>query len=129
MLYLNDASDTFKVKVLVQFSQPDGSIKQGDFMATFSRTDPEKVQQMIDDSVPNIDMLFGYEGETKKVDGVLLSVEGIGRTPSDPLQPAEALAFVKKTPECVNACAFAFLKATRPERYIEETSKKRRSRG
>ena len=140
MLNVNDNPETFKVKVLVQFAQPNGTVKQGDFMATYRREAPEKVQAAIDAGVSNIELLFrGWVDSTevddngtvqpRDVDGVLLEVEGIGRSPTDPLPAAEALAWVRKSAECVNAAAVAFIKATRAERYIEETSKKRVSRG
>lgn len=130
MLDMNDVADSFKVPVLVQFAQPNGTLRQGEFKARFRREDPEKLQKLIDDGVANIDLLFGFKDEgSEPFIGVLLEVEGIGRSATDPAPPAEAMAWVKKTPECVNAACFAFFKATRPERYTEETSKKRRSRG
>jgi len=132
MLNLNDVGETFDVKVLVQFAQKGGTVKQGDFMATFRREDPDRVQVAIEDGLSNIDLLFNgwidKDGVTE-IPGVLVAAGDIGRSPSDLLAADESLAFVKKSAECVNAAAVAFIKATRAERYIEGTSKKRSSRG
>jgi len=120
MLNVDDATQpTFEVKVLVQFAQKGGGVKQGDFMAEFKRKDPAEVDRMVNDDVTHREL----------IDEVLVGVSGIGRSPSEPLPADEALEFVKKSPECVNAAAAAFFKATRAERYVDPISRKRAARG
>lgn len=121
MLVIQDVSDTFEIKVLVQFQQANGSVKQGDFFATFKRPEQSRIDELLDEDA-------GYT-RREVLDEVLQSVRGIGRTPSEELSPDDQIAFVKKTPECVAAAFVAFFKAMRPERYIEGTSKKRSGRG
>ena len=121
MLVIDDASDTFDVKVLVQFNQKNGAVKQGDFMATFKRLPQDRIDELLDEDA-------GYT-RREVLDEALVSVSGIGRTPSEELPAEQQLDWVKRTPECVGAAFVAFLRAMRPERYIEGTSKKRYGRG
>ncbi len=111
---------TIDIKVLVQFQKKGGSVYQADFNAEFKRVEQARIDDFLDDE----------QGWTNSavLDEILLGVNGITRggveMPAD-----EQLSWVKQTPECVNAAVTAFFRTTRPERYNEKTSKKRRARG
>jgi hypothetical protein len=117
-LIINDQSETFEQEVLVQFAQMGGTIKQGSFTAEFKRLSQDELDDMPEDE-RNSDLLRR----------VLKGVKGIGKSPSEPLPPAEQLAFVLNSPECVNAAALVFFRVSRPERYDEKTSRTQRRRG
>ena len=131
MLNINDVGDTFEIPVLVQFQQKGGTVKQGDFIAEFRRESKENTDDCTEGGYNNVDLLFdGWKNRNdESIPGVIVSVRKIGRSPTEELPPDEAMAFVRRTSECVNAAAVAFFKATRPERYNEQTSKKQRARG
>lgn len=131
MLNLNDKPDTFEVKVLVQFAQPNGTVKQGDFTATFRREKRSIVQEAVDDGLDNGALLFDGWTDRKgaEYNGVMIAAGDIGSSPTELLPADQALAFVRDSAECTNAAVVAFFKATRAERYIEGTSKKRSARG
>lgn len=112
------------IKVLVQF-QRDGVPYQGDFMGQFRRLAQSRIDQLLDEDegFRNSDVL----------DEVLSSVSGIGRKSDaggfEELAADEQMAWVKNTPECVNAAVTAFFRTMRPERYNEKTQKRQRGRG
>lgn len=115
-----ETNPTVQIKVLVRFKGQGNSYTEGDFLGTFKRIDQERIEELMDpeEGYSNSDLL----------DEVLVSVSGIGRGDQE-LSPDEQLAWVKKTPECVNAAVVAFFKEFRPARYEQRTSSKRRSRG
>lgn len=117
-LIADDSTETFEKEVLVQFAQKDGTVKQGSFKAEYLRLKQSEIDDL-DDNTPNSTLL----------DQVLKGVSGISRKGGVSMTPEEQHAFVLDSPECVNAAALVFFKATRPERYDEKTSKTRRSRG
>lgn len=110
------SAPTVEITVLVEFM--DG--QQGDFKGTFKRVDQTRLTELLnpEENFQNSEI----------VDEILLGVSGI--SDGDKELPAdEQLAWVKNTPECVNATVVAFFKRMRPARYDEKTSSKRRSRG
>lgn len=111
---------TIGITVLVQFQMGDGSVKQGDFLGEFKRLEQKRVDELLDPDA-------AY-GNSEVLDEILVGVSGIGENGTE-LPAEEQLAWVKKTPECVNASVAAFFKVMRPARYDEKTSGKRRSRG
>lgn len=111
---------TVALTVLVQFRNSDGSLYLGDFKGEFNRLPQAQVEEMIDSDPPLLN--------SEILDKVLVSVSGI-RKDGKELPPEEQLAWVKQTPECVNAAVAAFFKELRPERYNEKTSGKRSKRG
>lgn len=119
MLNIEKATETVDIKVLVQFVQKGGSVYQGDFMGEFRRLPQERIDDLLDNETPNSEI----------VDEILVGVTGIGRADGSALPADEAMGWVKKTPECVNAAVVAFFRTMRPERYDEKTSKRRRGRG
>lgn len=120
MLIIQDVTDTFRKEVLVQFDQPNGTVKQGSFTAEYLRIPQAEIDELMDDESLSNSALC---------ERVLRGASDIGRTPTELLSPEEALAFVMKTPECVNAAAHVFFRSTRPERYNEKTSRMQRKRG
>ncbi|MDZ4812058.1 MAG: hypothetical protein SGI99_05500 [Pseudomonadota bacterium] len=117
-LIVDDVTQTFEREVLVQFAQPNGTVKQGSFTAEFLRLTQEELDDIPED-----------ERNSDLVRRVLKAVKGIGRTPSDQLSPEESLKFVLNSAECVNAAAMVFFRVSRPERYDEKTSRTQRKRG
>lgn len=111
---------TVAITVLVQFRNDDGSIYQGDFKGVFKRLPQNEVEEMIDADPPLLN--------SEILDRVLVGVSGIASEGVE-LPAEEQLAWVKATPECVNAAVAAFFKELRPERYNEKTSGKRSKRG
>lgn len=111
---------TITITVLVQFRTEDGSIYQGDFKGVFKRLPQNEVEDMIDADPPMLN--------SEILDKVLMGVSGIASDGAE-LPADEQLAWVKRTPECVNAAVAAFFKELRPERYNEKTSGKRSKRG
>lgn len=116
------SNPTMAITVLVQFQNADGSLTQGDFKGTFKRVEQRRVDDMAGagDDAPWTN--------SEVLDEVLVGVSGISDGTTE-LPADEQLAWVKQTPECVNAAVAAFFKAMRAERYVEKTSSKRRSRG
>lgn len=120
LLIENIPKTTFRAKVTVRFAtDKPGVFKEGDFTAEFKRIDQDKVDEMLDDEW----------AQSAVLDEVLVSVEGIGRSPSEPLPPEEALQLVKTHPECVGATVRAFFQSTAPERQKGRTSRRRRNGG
>jgi hypothetical protein len=115
-----DTEATVGIKVLVQFQQSGGTVYQGDFVGEFKRVDQARIDDFLDEEQGwrNSDVL----------DEILVGVSGITRGGVE-MPPDEQLKWVRQTPECVNAAVTAFFRITRPERYNERTSKKRRGRG
>jgi hypothetical protein len=116
MLNPEKAVPTFEIPVLVRFQQEDGSAYDGDFVGVFERVEPKEAEKMLDEEWSNLQV----------VERVMKGAKKIGKTPSEELSPADGLAFVKTSMECVNASAVAFLKSAAPERMREKTSGKRR---
>ncbi|HET8555279.1 MAG TPA: hypothetical protein VFL78_10670 [Rhodanobacteraceae bacterium] len=121
MIEIETSSESFDRTVTVQFAQPNGTMRQGDFKATFKRASQELVDEMAGDEWKNSEVL----GE------VLLGVSGIGRKnpetgKTEELPPDEQLAWVRNSPECVNAAVSSFFAATLPANGGSKTSKKRR---
>lgn len=108
---------TAEIEVLVQFQTPRGTTVQGSYFGTFVRPSQEELQELLDpdQEYKNNEVLEKY----------LKSVRGVGKGGIE-LPAEEQLDWVMKTPECVSAGAVAYLKAFRPARYDEKTSKKRR---
>lgn len=115
-----ETEPTMQIKVLVQFQKSGGSVYQGDFMGEFKRVNQERIDEFLDEEQ-------GWRN-SEVLDEILVGVSGITRNGTE-LPPDEQLAWVRQTPECVNAAVTAFFRTTRPERYNERTSKKRRGRG
>lgn len=109
--------DTLEILVLVQFHQDNGTVYQGDFKGIFKRLPNAELDEMADAEPP----LLNSEVVSRVLVGVKGIAKGEAEMPSD-----EALAWVKATPECVNAAVAAFFKSVRPERYNEKTSRKQR---
>lgn len=114
------SNPTLGLSVLVQFQNADGTVTQGDFKGTFKRVPQAKIDEMADPTAPWTN--------SEVLDEVLVGVSGISDGATE-LPADEQLAWVKQTPECVNASVAAFFKAMRAERYVEKTSSGRRSRG
>lgn len=110
------AAGTIEIKVLVRVWQADGTAYDGDFIGVFKKPEQGQIDEMIEDGWKNSEVLDEY----------LVSVKGIGRTATEPMPEDEALALVKKTPECVSAACVAFFQKFAPERYNAKTSRKRR---
>lgn len=109
---------TAELTVKVDFM--DGS--KGDFKGTFKRVSQDRLNELLD---PEANFQNG-----ELVDEFLVGVSGITESEGGPELPAdEQLAFVKQTPECVNASVVAFFAAMRPASYDAKTSRSRRSRG
>lgn len=117
MLNIDKISDVLEIAVLVQFAQGNGTVLQGEFKGVFKRLPTEEVDAMMDAEPALLN--------SEVVDKVLVGVKGIGKDGAE-LPGEEQLAWVKKTPECVNAAVAAFFKSMRPERYSEKTSRKQR---
>lgn len=120
MFETSKISDTVDIKVLVQFAQKGGTVLQGDFMGEFKRVPQERIDALMDEEA-------GYT-VSEVVDEILLGARGLGRDGVE-MSAEEGLAWVKKTPECVQAAYTAFFRAMRPERYNEKTSKRARRNG
>lgn len=114
------SNPTMSLPVLVQFTNGDGSVVQGDFLGKFKRVSQDRIDEMLDPdaAITNSEL----------VEEVLVGVSGIGENGTE-LPADEQLAWVKQTPECVSAAAAAFFKVMRAARYDERTSTKQRSRG
>lgn len=112
---------TVELKVMVQFAKKGGGLYQGDFLGEFRRLPQDRVDVLCDEdeSYRNSEVL----------DEILVGVSGIGRADGTELPADEAMAWVKKTPECVNAAVTAFFRTMRPERYNEKTRRRQRGRG
>lgn len=108
--------DTIEIKVLVRITQADGSAYDGDFTGVFKKPTQDQLDAAIDEGWKNSEVLDEY----------LVGVKGIGRTATEPMPSDEALALVKKTPECVSAACVAFFQKFAPERYNAKTSRKQR---
>lgn len=119
-LNINRVAATIAIAVLVQFRNADGSTYQGDFKGTFNRLPNKEIDDMLDAEPPMLN--------SEIVEKVLVGAEGISDG-EKPMPPDEALAWVKRSPECVNAAVAAFFKELRPERYNEKTSGRRSRRG
>jgi len=113
--------ESVEIEVLVSFGTTRGTKVQGSFFGKFKRPTQDELTDLLD---PENDYSNG-----ELLDKYLESVRGIGKGGNQELDAAEQLAWVKKSPECVAAGAVAFLKAFRPERYDEKTSRRQRSRG
>lgn len=120
MFDVNKVQPTLLIPVLVQFATATGAVVQGEFKAEFKRLTQERINVLAD---KDEDYLL-----SEVVDEILQGVSGIGNGTTE-MPPAEALEWVKKTPECVQAAYTAFFKAMRPERYNEKTSKRSSRRG
>jgi hypothetical protein len=107
--------DTIKAVVPVQFHEGDGTVTHGNFTANFRRIDQARIDEMLDANTPNSEVL---EEVLDSVDDVF---EGDAR-----MTPADALAWVKKTPECVSAAVTSFFEKLRPAATASKTSKTRR---
>jgi hypothetical protein len=123
MLETDDIPKTVDIKVLVQFQLGGGRVKQGDFMGVFKRVPQSKVAEMFDDEWSNSEV----------IDEVLVGAKGIGKKDGDgklvEMSADEGLAWVRETPETVNAAVAAFFRTMRADRYDERTSRKRRRGG
>ncbi len=108
------------VSLAVAVTFMDGST--GEFTGEFSRATQSELDGYLDEGLTNSELL----------DRVLKKVSGIGR--ADPEAPGklvelpadEQMAFVRSSPECVEAAALRFFSAMRQERPAEKTSKRRR---
>lgn len=120
MFDIQKVKERLQLTVLVQFATDTGGVVQGEFKGEFKRLSQDRIDELADS-----DNAFTV---SEAVDEILLGVSGIGDGTTE-LPPAEALAWVKKTPECVQAAYTAFFRAMRPERYNEKTSKRARGRG
>lgn len=110
------AANTIEIKVLVRVWQADGTAYDGDFIGVFKKPTQDQIDEMIEEGWKNSDILDEY----------LIGVKGIGRSATEPMPEEEALALVRKTPECVSAACVAFFQKFAPERYNAKTSRKRR---
>lgn len=112
-----------ELEVLVQFQTSRNTTVEGSYFGTFTRPDQDELTELLDpeNDYKNVEILQKY---LKKVRGI-----GKGDGGGSELPTEEQLAWVMKSPECVNAGVIAFLKVFRPARYEEKTSKQRRSRG
>lgn len=116
MFDISKVEDTVEIKVLVQFATSRGTTLQGDFIGVFKRLPSSEIDELIDgDLLPS-----------ETAERILTGAKGLANADGKELPSDEALAWVLKTPECVNASIAAFFKAMRPERYNEKTSRKRR---
>ncbi len=117
---ISKVTPTILLDVLVQFQNANGTATEGSYKATFRRPSQEELDHLLDpeNEVRNIDT----------IDQFLVSVSGVGHQTEGggvaELPADEQLAWVKATPECVNAGAAAFLRAFRPVRYEGKTSKR-----
>ncbi len=106
---------TIQLDVLVQFQNANGTATEGSYKGTFRRPSQEQMDQLLDP-----------EQETRNgavIDQYLVGVTGIGNAEGE-FPPDDQLAWVKASPECVNAGVAAFLRAFRPARYEGKTSKR-----
>lgn len=119
MIEIDTASESFERNINVQFAQPNGSMRQGDFKARFKRIPQARVEEMMDDQWRNSDVL----------DEVLVCVSGIGRrNPQggvEELPAEEQLDWVRRTVECVNAATSSFFEAMQQGSGGSKTSRKR----
>lgn len=110
---------TIELEVLVQFQTARNTSTEGSYFGTFRRPTQNEIDDILD-----VDSAWS---NSDTVAEFLVSVRGIGKGEGE--MPAdEQLAWVKGTPECVNAGAAAFLRAFRPARYEKKTSRPPRSR-
>lgn len=120
MLYADEITDTFESEVLVQFKQTGGKVIQGSYWAEFYRLDQPTVDEMADwDDLRNSEI---FEKTVKRV-------WDVGKSRTEAFAPDEAMAFVKKSGECVSAAVTVFFRSMRAERYVERTSRKQRKNG
>lgn len=120
-LLQNKASATVDIKVLVQFAQPGGAVYQGEFDGEFKRVSQEQIDEYMDSEAA--------WAVSEVVRELLVGASGIGDDAGNELSKEDGLTWVLAQPECVSAAYAAFLKAMRPERYNEKTSKKSRGTG
>ncbi len=117
---VNKVSAIKLVSLAVAVTFMDGST--GDFNGEFRRVSQDELDEFMTDGLTNSELL----------DKVLERVSGIGAPDPDnasrlaELPADQQLAFVRASPECVEAAALRFFSAMRQERPAEKTSKRRR---
>ena len=118
MFVIPEDTDTFATEVRVRIKSTSGAFREGAFKGVFRRIDQAELERMVEDNLSNLETL----------DRVLVSVSGIGRTPSEELPADQALDYVRASPECCAAAVLAFFGAMKQE-PDSSTSRRRRGRG